>query len=225
MTRPVAVIAGAGPGLGSALASSFAANGYAVAAISRTGRAVPSADAFSADLCNPAEVNAVIETISQRLGSIEVYVHNVASLHLGPFLETSSDTFDAVWRDTLLTAVHGAQAVLPSMLSAGRGVLLFSGATASVRGGATSSAFAAAKSALRSLAQSLAREFHPRGIHVAHVLLDGLMLGTPSMERFGAAPESGIDPSAAAESFVALVRQGRSAWSHEIDLRPHCERF
>jgi NAD(P)-dependent dehydrogenase (short-subunit alcohol dehydrogenase family) len=111
------------------------------------------------------------------------------------------------------------------MSARGRGTVIISGATASTRGTARFSAFAAAKFALRGLAQSLAREYQPAGVHVAHVILDGLLRGSKSVRRFGARDEDAMDPHAVALAFRQLAEQGSTAFTHEIDLRPHAGRF
>jgi len=121
--------------------------------------------------------------------------------------------------------VHCARLVLPGMLQRGSGTVLFSGATASLRGGAGFAAFASAKFALRGLAQSLAREFQPAGIHVAHVVLDGIIGGTPSVARTGIDPAKTLDPAGIARAYAALLAQDKAALTHELDLRPNAERF
>ena len=115
--------------------------------------------------------------------------------------------------------------VMPGMVARGSGTIIFTGATASVKGGAGFSAFASAKFALRGFAQALAREFGPKGVHVAHVVVDGLIEEQQTVARFGESTAARLDASAIAEAYLYLARQYRSAWSHEIDLRPFSERF
>ena len=223
--QPVVVLGGFGDGLGRGLAEVFASAGYRVAALSRSGIHPPEARGFSADLSDPNQVVASVDAVLREFGRIDVYVHNVASLHIAPFLDTAPEHFETIWRDTFLSAVYASQTVIPYMLNAGFGTLLFSGATASVKAGAHFSAFSSAKFALRALSQSLAREFQPRGIHVAHVVLDGLMFGTSSIERFNGTEATSIHPRDAARTYLAIAQQPRSAWSQEIDIRPSSERF
>ena len=123
------------------------------------------------------------------LGPIRVLVHNASSIHIAPFLDTTPEQFEDLWRVTCLGAVNSARAVLPDMLAQNPGVMIFTGATAALRGGARFSAFAAAKFALRGLAQSLAREHAPNGIHVAHVIVDGLIWAEKARDRFDAKEE------------------------------------
>jgi NAD(P)-dependent dehydrogenase (short-subunit alcohol dehydrogenase family) len=118
-----------------------------------------------------------------------------------------------------------ARAVLPHMIARGSGAIIFTGATAGLRGGANFSAFASAKFALRGFAQSLAREFAPRGIHVAHVVLDGLIDEVQTDRRFGTSQPGRMEPQAIAQAYLDLARQDVSAWTHEMDLRPFSERF
>ena len=133
--------------------------------------------------------------------------------------------FEATWRTSVLGAVACAQAVLPGMVQCGRGALIFSGATASIRGAARFAAFAVAKFALRGLAQSLAREYHAQGVHVTHVVLDGLLRGSKSVARFGGRDKAAIDPTEVAKTYRWLAEQEQSAWTHELDLRPASEKF
>jgi NAD(P)-dependent dehydrogenase (short-subunit alcohol dehydrogenase family) len=124
-----------------------------------------------------------------------------------------------------LGAVHGSQRVLPGMLRSGHGVLLFVGATASVKAGAGFSAFGAAKFALRGLAQSLARELGPRGIHVAHLVIDGVIWGERAAGAFGMTRAQCLEPDALAHTCLHLIEQDRCAWTHELDIRPDREPF
>lgn len=235
MTQPLVIIAGYGPGLGEGLLRTFAQQGFQVAGISRRGvrdsdvsySGVSDKSFFSvqADLSDPDQTKYAIECIIEQHGLPSIYIHNAAVLHVAPFLETTLKDFESTWRSSVLSAVNGVQAIIPHMLSQGHGSILVSGATAAIRGGANFSAFSSAKFALRGLVQSLAREFQPQGLHVAHVILDGLMRGTSSVQRFGGSDATSIDSIAAAETFLAIARQAKSAWSQEIDLRPFSERF
>ncbi len=141
-------------------------------------------------------------------------------LKIRPFLDVTVDEFESVWRVTCLGAMITARATLPAMLDAGAGTLIFSGATASTRGSARFSSLSVGKSGLRALAQSLAREFGPRGIHVAHTILDGLIWAPQTRARFDPAQEQCMAPEAIAQTYLHLAQQHRSAWTHEVDLRP-----
>jgi NAD(P)-dependent dehydrogenase (short-subunit alcohol dehydrogenase family) len=154
-----------------------------------------------------------------------VFIHNAHSLMIGASADTTLGEFERAWRVACFGAMTVAKLVLPAMAARGDGAIIFSGATASLRGGANFSAFASAKFALRGLAQSLARECGPRGIHVAHVVIDGLIEEAQTQERFGRSQAMRIDPDRIAQIYLEIVRQHPSAWTHELDLRPHGEGF
>ncbi|MFJ3371353.1 SDR family NAD(P)-dependent oxidoreductase [Pseudomonas sp. NPDC086251] len=216
--KPLMVLAGIGEGLGTALAARFAEGGYRVVGLSRSAREwpLPGYFAIACDLTKEAEVKATFEQIERQHGVPEVVIHMVGDLLIAPYLQLSAAAFEGVWRSMVLSAMLVSQQAVTRMLPAVHGTLLFAGATASLRGGARFAAFASAKFALRGLAQSLAREFHSQGIHVAHVILDGLI---------GDADGTELDPVALAESFWMLAHQPHSAWTHELDLRAQLERF
>ena len=231
-----AVVAGVGNGLGAALCRRLVEADYRVAGLAR-GEASAAAlaeelnreghrfEGLTCDLTDPTSVEDAIRRAEKRFGPVSVYIHNAARLHIAPFLDTPSEEFEAVWRTVCQGAVHGAQRVIPGMLEHGGGTLLFTGATAAVKAGGGFSAFASAKFALRGLAQSLAREFGPQGVHVVHVLIDGLIWGEQARDRFGAEERACLSPDAVAQVYLDLIRQPRSAWTHELDLRPDAEPF
>ena len=162
-------------------------------------------------------------------------VHNPQLLTIKPFEQTTIDEFEQTWRVTCLGAVTATQAVIPHMAARRQGMIILSGATAGLRGGANFSAFASAKFALRGLAQSLAREYGPKGVHVAHVVLDGLIDEPQTDQRFGSQAtrsqdsrsqdSARMDPHAIAQAYLDLSTQPPSAWTQEMDLRPFSERF
>lgn len=224
----LALISGFGPGLAEALGKAFLASGYSVAGLSRTTSLHLEDARFRAYVCDvtqAAEVASTIANLKREFGAPSVVVHNAAAFHMGDFLATNPADFEALWKVNCLGAVHLAQAVLPDMLACDEGTLIFSGATASVRGSANFSAFAASKFALRGLAQSLARAYGPKGIHVAHILLDGVIWGDRAKNSFGMAQEQCMHPAAIAKVYLDLVHQAPSAWTHELDLRPFREVF
>jgi NAD(P)-dependent dehydrogenase (short-subunit alcohol dehydrogenase family) len=231
--RPTLLLTGAAPGLGAEIAETFARAGHDVVGLSRTLRSseylahrVERAGGkyvhLACDLTRPADVAAVCEPIA---GGIDVLVHNAHVLDIKPFEQTSIAAFEQAWRVICLGAVLPAQAVIPRMAARGRGTIILTGATAALRGAANFSAFASAKFALRGLAQSLAREYGPKGVHVAHVVLDGLIDEPQSDARFGSSPTCRMDAAAIARSYFDLSTQHPSAWTHEMDLRPFSERF
>ena len=231
--RPIVLIAGLGEGLGVSLAGLFAKAGYDVIGLSRSGHAASAAEtevkasggAFTHLACDLAKYDEVVERVKPVAGRVEVLIHTTHSLLIKPFPETSPEQFEAVWRAGCLSAMHVASVIAPEMVALGRGTIIITGATASTRGAAKFAAFASAKFALRGLAQSLARELGPKGVHVAHVLVDGLIDEPQSTRRFGSANSQRIDPNAIASTYLTIVRQQQSAWTHELDLRPSSESF
>jgi NAD(P)-dependent dehydrogenase (short-subunit alcohol dehydrogenase family) len=229
-----AIVAGVGPGLGEALCRHLANAGYRVGGLARgtsAGENLTAAlgpDLFlsiGCDVTDAAQLDAAIGEVEAKWGPVGVYVHNAAPFYMGGFADTDPTTFESLWRTTCLGAVHGAQRVVPRMLESKRGVLLFIGATASVKAGANFSAFGAAKFALRGLAQSLARELGPQGIHVAHLVIDGVIWSDRARDAFGLQPEQCLEPDALARTCVHLIGQDRSAWTQELDIRPAVEHF
>lgn len=231
----VALVAGVGPGLGASLCRALSASGYEVGALARTIEASEAlcrqieqeggrATAVSCDVCEQREVDAAAAEVASALGPVSVLVYNAGVLVRGGFETLDPEAFERAWRVSCLGAVHCAQAVLPGMLERGSGAILVTGATASVRGSANFSAFAASKFALRGLTQSLARELGPKGIHVAHVVVDGV-IWSERARGWGMSEEQCMAPDAIAVEYVHLLEQDRSTWSHEIDLRPFGEKF
>lgn len=241
-TASVAWVAGVGAsaGLGAAVARRFAAGGDLVALTGRSAERIGAiageiasaggrARALPGDVSLEREVQRMSREL-EPLGTLASAVFNVGNAVRGTPLELSPAQFEATWRGSTYAAYLFARAVLPRLLASGGGSLIFTGATASLRGRGPFAAFAAAKAGLRSLAQSLAREYGPEGIHVAHIVIDGgidgerLRAGTP-----GRHAEAGADgllsPDAIAETYWQVHRQHRSAWTHELDLRPYREPF
>jgi len=226
--RPVVLLTGIAEGLGANIAGVFAANGYDVLGLARSDKAAApvarlvgqqggSYAHIACDLTRPAEVADALRVHADR---VAVLIHNAAVLLIRDFAETTAEEFEQVWRVACLGAVAASQAVLPHMSARGTGAIIFSGATAGTRGAARFAAFASAKFALRGLAQSLAREYGPRGVHVAHVVLDGLIDEAQTDRRFGPAPSGRMDPEVLARAYFGLAAQPSSAWTHELDLRP-----
>ncbi|HGS4674437.1 MULTISPECIES: SDR family NAD(P)-dependent oxidoreductase [Vibrio] len=208
------VIAGYGPALGEALAERFHIGGYQVIPVSRRG-------AWATDLKDPEATAALFSRIDSEAAPLAGVIHNAMEFHRQAFLATSSDTFLSVWQSMVLTAVNVSQHAIPRLTARGGGSLLFSGASGSVRAGAEFSAFSSAKFALRGLAQSLAREHEADGIHVAHVVVDGLIRSERTAQRFAPpATATLIEPADLAEQYFWLFQQSRSGWTHEIDVRP-----
>ena len=239
MSKGVAVVAGVGEGLGSAVARRFAAGGYKAVMWARSEDKVKGfadriranggeAAGMKVDVRIEQEVGDAFERIEREHGPVEVAVFNAGAQHRKPLLEITADQFEKVWRLGCLGGFVFGREAIRHMLPRSRGTLLYTGATSALRGGANFAAFAATKFGLRAVAQSMAREFGPQGIHVAHVVVDGA-IDTPFIrenfpERYALKEKAGIlDPEAIAENYWQLHRQPRSAWTHELDLRPWME--
>lgn len=236
--RPLVVIAGYAPGLGSSLATRLLAEGYQVAALGRR-IGEPARAGFHPYAVALDQADAVAAAFTQldAIGApLAGVIHNPAHLVIAPFLDTQLSDFQACWQSMVQTAILVSQAAVPRMLAQAplalstpnqpvRGRMIFSGATASVRGGARFGAFASAKFALRGLVQSLAREYQNQGIHIAHVLLDGIIWSEKSRQRHQIAAEQCLLPEDIAQCYLQLLQQPPSTWTQELDLRPAGEKF
>ena len=235
--KGVCLVIGAGDGLGGAIARAFAAEGHPLV-VTRRARHLdqlealardigPAAHAFGVDARSEEETVALFDRIEREIGPIEVVAFNIgANVRFG-IRETTTRVFTKVWEMACFAGFLAGREAARVMAPRGKGSILFTGATASLRGREGYAAFASAKAGLRLLAQSLARELGPEGIHVAHVVCDGAIDGVFTRERHSPgeveqllAEDLILKPADIAQSFVALHRQPRSAWSHEIDLRP-----
>jgi NAD(P)-dependent dehydrogenase (short-subunit alcohol dehydrogenase family) len=230
----VAAVVGVGPGLGRAVALKFARGGFSVALVARHEESLRPVQAelaaegrasrpFACDAGDETSVRDAFTRVRDELGAPDVLVYNAGVFQMGGVMELSAVDFERAWRVNCLGALLTSQAVLPSMLEKGSGTLIFSGATASIRGSARFAGLAVGKFGLRALAQSMARELGPKGIHVAHVVIDGA-IDTPRV-RSMLAGRPMIAPAAIAETYWNLYAQDPSAWTQEIDLRPSVEKF
>jgi NAD(P)-dependent dehydrogenase (short-subunit alcohol dehydrogenase family) len=239
--RGVCLVIGAGDGLGASIARAFAQEGLCVCvtrrprnneAIDKLAETIRAeggeAHGFGLDARIEADVAALIERIEREIGAIEVLVFNIGANVRFSIVETTARIYSKVWEMAALAGFLTSREAARGMVDRGRGTILFTGATASVRGGAGFSAFAGAKHALRALAQSLARELGPKGVHVAHVVIDGAIDGAfirglmpDAAEKL--AREEILVPDEIARNYVWLHRQKRSAWTFEMDLRPWSE--
>lgn len=236
-----ALIVGAGDATGGAIAKRFAREGYATVMIRRHADALEElASAIRAaggtpypmgvDARDEDQIVALFAHIEEEIGPLEVVIFNIgANVHFS-ITETTARVFRKVWEMACFAGFLTGREAARHMLPRGRGTVIFTGATASVRGGPGFSAFASAKHGLRALAQSMARELGPKGIHVAHSVIDGAIdtawIAENFPERYKLKEEDGIlDPAAIADAYWALHCQPRSAWTHELDLRPWMEKF
>lgn len=234
----VCLVVGVGDGLGSALARTFAAAGHVVCmtrrarhledleALAQEIRAAGgAAHAYGADARSEDEMVELFARIEHEVGPLEVVIFNIgANVRFG-IRETTTRVFQKVWEMACLAGFLAGREAAKAMVPRGRGTILFTGATASVRGRDGFAAFAAAKHGLRAVAQSMARELGPQGIHVAHVVIDGAVDGVfirsnrDDVEAL-LQDDAILRPEDIAQSYLALHRQPRSAWTHELDLRP-----
>ena len=231
---PVAVVTGVGPGLGAALARRFA-KGYLVALNARKPDFIGSVAKeirgaggqvleVPADIGDPAQVAAMFKAIRERLGAPEVLLYNAGSGSWGTIVDITPAQYENDWRVNALGAFASAKEVAPEMIARGRGVMLFTGATAGVKAGPKSVSFGPAKFAMRGLAQSLARDLGPKGIHVAWINVDG-SIDIPGRKVGNYTSEDMLNPDAIAETYWHLAHQDRSAWTLELEVRPFKEKF
>jgi NAD(P)-dependent dehydrogenase (short-subunit alcohol dehydrogenase family) len=229
--RPVAVVAGVGPGNGAALARAFAGAGHALALLSRSPgtraaleQEMPAARGYDCDVTSPESVTRTFAAIRADLGEVGVLLYNAGSGVFGDVENITPDQFENSWRVNALGALLCSRQVIPAMKAAGRGSIVFVGATASRRGGPRSAAFAPAKAAQRSLAESMARSLWPTGIHVCLIVVDGVVDLARTREVMPHKPDSFfIKPAAVAHTALELTRQDPSAWSFEVEARPFAE--
>ena len=238
-SRNAVLVVGAGDATGGAIARRFAREGMVACVTRRTADKLEplvaqiradggEAHGFASDAREEREVETLVAHIEREIAPIEVAVFNIGANVRFPLTETTERVYRKVWEMAALAGFLMGREVAKAMLPRGRGTIIFTGATASVRGSAGFAAFAGAKHALRALAQSMARELGPKGLHVAHVVIDGAIdthfIAENFPERYALKERDGIlAPDAIAENYWNLHRQEKSAWTHELDLRPWLE--
>jgi NAD(P)-dependent dehydrogenase (short-subunit alcohol dehydrogenase family) len=236
-----ALIVGAGDATGGAIARRFSREGYTACVTRRTAEALrPLLDriraeggqavGYGSDARDESAVEALVAQVEREVGPIEVAVFNIGANVRFDVTDTTERVYRKVWEMGALAGFLMGREVAKVMLARGRGTILYTGATASLRGSAGFSAFAGAKHALRALAQSMARELGPKGIHVAHIVIDGAIdtrfIAENFPARYALKEQAGIlDPEHIAQNYWHLHQQPRSAWTHELDLRPWMESF
>jgi NAD(P)-dependent dehydrogenase (short-subunit alcohol dehydrogenase family) len=233
----VCLVVGVGPGLGASAARRFAREGFDIALVARRQEVLDPvvadvtalgrrALALPCDASDPKAVAGAHATIERELGAPSVLVYNASGFHIGGILEIPPEVFESAWKVSCFGAFLWSRAVVPAMLANATGTLLFTGATASLRGSARFAGLAVGKFGLRALAQSLARELQPKGIHVAHVIIDGQIASARARGMSPGRDEATfLSPDAIADTYVHLHAQPASTWTHELDLRPNAEKF
>ncbi len=227
------VITGVGAGNGASFSRRFTREGYRVVMLARNlayletlAKEIPGSVAMECDVRDPGAIQQVFARIHEDIGTVDTLIYNAGAGEWASIMDTSLEGMESSWATNTLGLVACAQQVIPSMTENGEGNIMVIGATASLRGGAQSTAFASAKAAQRSVAQSMARDLGPKGIHVGYFIIDGIIDIERTRERFpDRADDFFMQPDAIADSVYALTQQDRSAWAFEIDLHPYGEKW
>ena len=228
---PVAVVTGVGPGTGSAMVRRFARGGYAVAMLARTRERLVSleqeiehARGYPCDVTDEAQLDAALEKVRANLGVPKVLIHNAVGGAFGTFLEIEPEVLNRNFQINTMALLHLARRLAPAMVEAGDGVIIASGNTSTLRGKPRFAGFAPTKAAQRILAEAMARDLGPKGVHVAYVLIDAVIDLEWTRKMFPqAADEFFIKPGAIAEEVWHVAHQDRSAWSFNVEIRPFGE--
>jgi short-subunit dehydrogenase len=230
-TNPIAVVTGVGPGTGAALVRRFSNGGYRVAMLARNRdrldkleREVANAHAYVCDVTYEEQLDSIIEAIRADLGTPRVLIHNAVGGAFGNFMEIDPAVLNHNFQVNTMALLYLARRLAPAMIEAGQGAIIASGNTSALRGKANFAGFAPTKAAQRILAESIARELGPKGIHVAYVLIDAVIDLEWTRKRFPEAPdEFFIKPAAIADEVWHVAHQDRSAWSFNVEVRPFRE--
>ncbi len=228
---PVALVTGVGPGTGAAIARRFAHGGYAVAMLARNRerlgvlkREIANSHAYPCDVTDEAQLDSTIEAIRSGLGTPSVLIHNAVGGAFGNFMEIDPEVLNRNFQVNTMALLHLARRLAPAMIEAGQGAIIASGNTSAPRGKANFAGFAPTKAAQRILAESIARELGPKGVHVAYVLIDAVIDLEWTRKRFADAPDDFfIKPAAIANEIWHVAHQDRSAWSFNVEVRPFRE--
>ena len=230
-TSPVAVVTGVGPGTGAALARRFARGGYAVAMLARDRtrltsleRGIAHSRAYPCDVTDETQLDATVTAIRAELGAPKVLIHNAVGGAFGSFLEIDPQVLNRNFQVNTMALLHLARRLAPAMVAAGEGAIITTGNTSAFRGKANFAGFAPTKAAQRILAEAIAREIGPKGVHVAYVMIDAVIDLEWTRKRWPDAPDDFfIKPAAIADEVWHVAHQDRSAWSFNVELRPFGE--
>ena len=233
-TLPVALVSGVGPGTGAAIARRFARGGYAVAMLARDKKRldeleheIEHARGYPCDVTDEAQLDATIERVRADLGAPKVLVHNAVGGAFATFLEIDPEVLNSNFQVNTMALLHLARRLAPAMIEAGEGAIIVTGNTSALRGRAKFAGFAPTKAAQRILAEAIAREVGPKGVHVAYVVIDAVidLEWTRAMFSKPAGDPFFIKPSAIAEEVWHVANQERSAWSFNVEIRPFAENW
>jgi NAD(P)-dependent dehydrogenase (short-subunit alcohol dehydrogenase family) len=228
---PVALVTGVGPGTGAAIARRFSRGGYAVAMLARNrnrldelAREIPNARAYPCDVTDEAALDAAITAVRADLGAPKVLIHNAVGGAFGNFMEIEPEVLNRNFQVNTMALLYLARRLAPAMVAAKEGAIIASGNTSALRGKPAFAGFAPTKAAQRILAESIARELGPKGVHVAYVLIDAVIDLEWTRKRFADKPdEFFITPAAIADEIWHVAHQERSAWSFNVEVRPFAE--
>ncbi|MEE9329075.1 MAG: SDR family NAD(P)-dependent oxidoreductase [Parvularculaceae bacterium] len=231
-----ALILGVGSGLGASLCRTLTAASYKVGAMGRSLtsesklgagllESAPGLILLKGDVTSEADILSARQTIEEAHGPLALAFYNAAQLDFGDLETLTAQTFEQLWRVNCFGAMLAAKAILPGMAARDSGAMLFAGATASIMGGARAPAFASSKFALRGLVQSLSRYYAPKGVHIAHIILDGRIDHSEASRPFRTPEQDNMHPDDIAKTLLNIATQPKSAWTQELDLRPFAETF
>ena len=231
MSDKICLISGVGPGTGAALSRRFARGGYRVAMLARDEnrlraleREIAGSAAFACDVSDPEQVDQVLDDVVRTLGPPSVLIHNAVGGAFGSFLDIDPQVLNRNFQTNTMGLLYLARKVAPAMVARGEGVIVATGNTSALRGRANFAGFAPSKAAQRILAEAMARDLGPKGVHVAYVVIDAVIDVPWTRERFKDAPaDFFIKPAAIADEVFHLAHQDRSAWSFNVEIRPYRE--
>lgn len=233
MTRPLALVTGVGPGTGSAIVRRLSAGGYAVAMLARNAerlgaleREIANARAYACDVTDEAQLEAAVAAVQRDLGSPEVAVHNAVGGAFGTFQDIDPRILERNFQVNVMAFLRLARLVAPGMIERGKGAIVATGNTSALRGRASFAGFAPTKAAQRILAEAMARDLGPKGVHVAYLVIDAVIDLEWTRKRYADADDSFfIKPAAIADEIWHVVHQDRSAWSFNVEVRPFAEKW
>lgn len=233
MSRPLALVTGVGPGTGSAIARRLSAGGYEVAMLARSKdrlstfeREIANTKAFACDVTDEVQLDAALAMVRQQIGEPSVLVHNAVGGAWGSFLDIDPKVLNANFQVNTMALLHLARRLAPAMVQAGKGAIVVTGNTSALRGRANFAGFAPTKAAQRILAEAMARDLGPKGVHVAYIVIDAVIDLAWTRERHPDAPDGFfIKPAAIADEVWHVIHQDRSAWSFNVEIRPFGEKW